>query len=73
MDGTPEVLALVKDPKAPAAAVAAQQPSVIGRTAVLNVARYLAGDTNLPSQTFIPAIIANKVNAGDVQKQLGQV
>jgi len=72
VDGTPEVLALVKDPKAPAGAVAAQQPSVIGRTAVLNVARYFAGQTNLPSQTFIPAIIANKANAAEVQRQLGQ-
>ena len=72
VDGTPEVLALVKDPDAPAAAVAAQQPSVIGRTAVINAARYLAGERNLPSQTFVPAIIANKANAGDVQKQLGQ-
>ncbi|MEL6064483.1 MULTISPECIES: sugar ABC transporter substrate-binding protein [unclassified Methylobacterium] len=72
VDGTPEVLALVKDPKAPAGAVAAQQPSVIGRTAVLNVARYFAGETNLPSQTFVPAIIANKANAGEVQRQLGQ-
>ncbi|TSJ60216.1 sugar ABC transporter substrate-binding protein [Starkeya sp. 3C] len=73
VDGTPEVLALVKDPKAPAGAVAAQQPSLIGRTAVLNVARYLNGDTSLPSQTFLPAIVANKKNAADVQKQLGQV
>ena len=72
VDGTPEVLALVKDPKAPAGAVAAQQPSVIGRTAVLNVARYFAGETNLPSQTFVPAIIANKANAAEVQRQLGQ-
>ena len=72
VDGTPEVLALVKDPNAPAGAVAAQQPSVIGRTAVLNLARYLGGDTTLPSQTFLPAIIANKKNAADVQKQLGQ-
>ncbi|MBP0583020.1 sugar ABC transporter substrate-binding protein [Labrys sp. LIt4] len=72
VDGTPEVLALVKDPKAPAGAVAAQQPSVIGRQAVLNLARYLNGDTTLPSQTFLPAVIANKKNAAEVQKQLGQ-
>lgn len=72
VDGTPEVLALVKDPNAPAGAVAAQQPALIGRTAVLNLARYLNGDKNLPSQTFLPAIIANKKNAADVQKQLGQ-
>ncbi|MDZ5452333.1 sugar ABC transporter substrate-binding protein [Labrys sp. ZIDIC5] len=72
VDGTPEVLALVKDPKAPAGAVAAQQPSVIGRQAVMNLARYLNGDTTLPSQTFLPAVIANKKNAAEVQKQLGQ-
>ena len=72
VDGTPEVLALVKDPNSPAAAVAAQQPSEIGRAAVLNLARYLNGDTGLPSQTFLPAIIANKANAAAVQKQLGQ-
>jgi ribose transport system substrate-binding protein len=72
VDGTPEVLALVGDPKAPAGAVAAQQPSVIGRQAVLNLARYLNGDTKLPSQTFLPAVIANKKNAAEVQKQLGQ-
>ncbi|MDQ0469435.1 sugar ABC transporter substrate-binding protein [Labrys wisconsinensis] len=72
VDGSPEVLALVKDPKAPAGAVAAQQPALIGRTAVLNLARYLAGDTSLPSQTFLPAIIATKKNAAEVQKQLGQ-
>lgn len=72
VDGTPEVLALVRDPKAPAGAVAAQQPSVIGRQAVLNLARYLNGDTTLPSQTFLPAVIANKKNAAEVQKQLGQ-
>ncbi|SFL39494.1 sugar ABC transporter substrate-binding protein [Methylobacterium pseudosasicola] len=72
VDGTPEVLALVKDPNAPAGAVAAQQPAAIGRTAVLNVARYLNGDRSLPSQTFLPAIIANKANAAEVQRQLGQ-
>ncbi|MCJ2141804.1 sugar ABC transporter substrate-binding protein [Methylobacterium sp. E-066] len=72
VDGTPEVLALVKDPNAPAGAVAAQQPAAIGRTAVLNVARYLTGDRSLPSQTFLPAIIANKANAAEVQRQLGQ-
>ncbi len=45
---------------------------MIGRTAVFNVARYFAGQTNLPSQTFVPAIVANKANAAEVQRQLGQ-
>ncbi|SNB79676.1 monosaccharide ABC transporter substrate-binding protein, CUT2 family [Arboricoccus pini] len=71
VDGTPEVLSLVKDPKAPAGAVAVQQPSLIGTAAVQNVARYLAGQT-LPSQTFLPAVIANKKNAAEVQRQVGQ-
>lgn len=73
VDGTPEVLALVKDPNSPAAAVAAQQPGLIGKTAVQNVARFLAGDKDLPAETFVPAILANKKNAGEVQKLLGQV
>lgn len=73
VDGSPEVVELVKDPASPAAAVAAQQPAVIGKTAVQNVARYLAGDKTLPPETFVPAILATKENAGEVQKQLGQV
>jgi ribose transport system substrate-binding protein len=72
VDGSPDVLELVKDPNSPAAAVAAQQPAVIGKTAVDNVARYFAGDKTLPKETYIPAILANKKNAADVQKTLGQ-
>jgi len=72
VDGSPEVIELVKDPKSPAAAVAAQQPALIGKTAVQNVARYLAGDKSLPPETFIPSILATKQNAADVQKRLGQ-
>jgi ribose transport system substrate-binding protein len=73
VDGSPEVVELVKDPASPASAVAAQQPALIGKTAVRNVARYLSGDKSLPPETFIPAILATKENAAEVQKQLGQV
>ncbi|MCX5570420.1 sugar ABC transporter substrate-binding protein, partial [Kaistia nematophila] len=72
VDGTPEYLALVADPAAPAGAVAVQQPELIGRTAVQNVARYLAGQ-KVPGTSFVPAILANKQNAQDVQKLVGQV
>ena len=34
------------------------------------VARHLAGDT-LPRETYVPALLANKVNVGDVSKKLG--
>jgi ribose transport system substrate-binding protein len=72
VDGSPEVLALVKDPNAPAAGNVAQQPSLIGKTAAQNVARYLAGDKSLPAETFVPVILANKRNVAEVQKELGQ-
>jgi len=72
VDGSPDVVELVKDPKSPAAAVAAQQPSLIGKLAVQNVARYLAGDHELPPTTFVPAFIVTKENAAEAQKQLGQ-
>jgi len=71
VDGTPEYLALVADPAAPAGAVAVQQPELIGRTAVWNVARYLAGQ-KVPGTSFVPAILANKQNAREVQKLVGQ-
>jgi ribose transport system substrate-binding protein len=73
VDGSPDVLELVKDPSSPAAAVAAQQPALIGKTAVDNVARYFAGDKTLPKETYISSILANKKNAAEVQKALGQV
>ncbi|WP_216654804.1 sugar ABC transporter substrate-binding protein [Pseudogemmobacter hezensis] len=72
VDGTPEYVALVADPNAPAGAVAVQQPDLIGRTAVRNLARYFAGET-LPSTSFVPAILANRQNATEVQKQVGQI
>jgi ribose transport system substrate-binding protein len=73
VDGTPEVVELVKDPKSPAAAVAAQQPSLIGKTAVQNVARYFAGDKTLPQATYISSLLVTKENAAEAQKTLGQI
>lgn len=70
VDGSPEVLQLVADPNSPAAADVAQQPAELGRTAIRNVARYLAGET-LPRETYVPALIANKGNVGEVSKKLG--
>ncbi|PYE26422.1 monosaccharide ABC transporter substrate-binding protein (CUT2 family) [Rhizobium sp. PP-CC-3A-592] len=70
VDGSPEVLQLVADPASPAAADVAQQPAELGRTAIRNVARLLAGET-LPRETYVPALLANKANVNDVTKKLG--
>jgi ribose transport system substrate-binding protein len=70
VDGSPEVLQLVADPNSPAAADAAQQPAEIGRTAVRNAARLLAGQT-VPRETYVPALLANKANVADITKKLG--
>ncbi|PLR31449.1 sugar ABC transporter substrate-binding protein [Chimaeribacter californicus] len=72
VDGSPDVVSLVKDPQSSAAAVVAQQPYLIGKTAVQNAARYLAGERNLPPATYVPALVVTKENAADVQKTLGQ-
>jgi len=72
VDGSPDVVSLVKDPKSSAAAVVAQQPYLIGKTAVQNAARYLAGDRNLPPATYVPSLVVTKENAAEVQKTLGQ-
>ncbi|AOJ71619.1 MULTISPECIES: sugar ABC transporter substrate-binding protein [Burkholderia] len=72
VDGSPEAVALVKNPKSSAAAVVAQQPALIGRTAVRNVARYLAGDRSLPAYTFVPSVLVTKDNAGGAPRTLGQ-
>lgn len=50
----------------------AQQPYLIGKTAVDNVARYLAGDHTLPLATYVPSILVSKDNAAEAQKTLGQ-
>ena len=70
VDGSPEVLQLIADPNSPAGADAAQQPAEIGRTAIQNVAKLLAGET-LPRETYVPALLANKQNVGEVTKKLG--
>lgn len=66
IDGSPEFIAMVQDPNSPAAAVMAQQPEEIGRTAVRNVAKYLNGDRSLPPFTFLPAVLVTKANAAEV-------
>ncbi|SEI19018.1 monosaccharide ABC transporter substrate-binding protein, CUT2 family [Rhizobium tibeticum] len=70
VDGSPEVLQLVADPNSPAGADAAQQPAEIGRVAVRRVARLLAGQS-LPRETYVPALLANKDNVGEIIKKLG--
>lgn len=70
VDGSPEVLQLVADPNSPAAADVAQQPAELGRAAIQNVARYLAGQT-VPRETYVPALLANKENVAEVSKKLG--
>ncbi|MBB5575515.1 MULTISPECIES: sugar ABC transporter substrate-binding protein [Rhizobium] len=70
VDGSPEVLQLVADPNSPAGADAAQQPAEIGRVAIRNVAKLLRGDT-LPRETYVPALLANKKNVGEIIKKLG--
>ena len=70
VDGSPEVLQLVADPNSPAAADVAQQPAELGRVAIQNVARHLAGET-LPRETYVPALLANKQNVGEISKKLG--
>jgi ribose transport system substrate-binding protein len=67
IDGSPEVIKMVMDPKSSAAAVAAQQPYEIGKTAVDNVAKYLAGQT-VPPFTFVPAVLINKENGAETGK-----
>ena len=72
VDGSPEAVRLLLDPKSPAAAIVAQQPALIGKTAIDNVARYLAGDRHLPPQTFIDSRLVTKANAAALQRELGQ-
>jgi ribose transport system substrate-binding protein len=72
VDGSPDFVALVKNPQSSAAAVVAQQPYLIGKTAVDNVARYLAGERSLPPATYVPSILVSKDNAAEAQKTLGQ-
>jgi ribose transport system substrate-binding protein len=65
IDGSPDVVKMVADPKSAAGAVMAQQPSEIGKAAADNVARYLNGDKNLAPFTFVPAVLITKENAAE--------
>lgn len=64
VDGSPDFVAMVANPESAGGAVAAQQPYEIGRTAVQNVARYLAGET-VPPFTFVPSVMITKENAAE--------
>ncbi|TBU98630.1 sugar ABC transporter substrate-binding protein [Stutzerimonas kirkiae] len=67
VDGTPEVLDLLRREDSPVGAVVAQQPALIGRTAVRNVARYLAGEHDLPRETHVATLLTTADNLNDVQ------
>jgi len=71
VDGTPEVLNLISQANSPIGAVVAQQPALIGKTAVQNVARYLAGKRDLPKETYVATLLTTKSNLGEVQKLRG--
>jgi ribose transport system substrate-binding protein len=71
VDGTPEVLNLIAQDSSPIGAVVAQQPALIGRTAVQNVARYLAGQRDLPKETQVATLLTTRSNLGEVQKLRG--
>ncbi|MDU4055390.1 MAG: sugar ABC transporter substrate-binding protein [Pseudomonas oryzihabitans] len=66
VDGTPEVLELLKRADSPVGAVVAQQPALMGRTAVQNVARYLAGARDLPRETHVATLLTTPGNLSQV-------
>ena len=72
VDGSPDIVSLVKDLNQPAGAVVAQQPYLIGKSSVDNVARYLAGNHDLPKATFVSSLLVTKDNAAEAQSALGQ-
>lgn len=71
VDGTPEVLELLAPDNSPIGAVVAQQPDLIGRTAVRNVARYLAGQRDLPKETHVAALLTTRDNLAQVKHLRG--
>ncbi|MBK4992296.1 sugar ABC transporter substrate-binding protein [Pseudomonas sp. S37] len=71
VDGTPEVLDLLRRDGSPVGAVVAQQPALIGKTAVQNVARYLAGQKNLPKETHVATLLTTQSNLDQVQQLRG--
>lgn len=71
VDGTPEVLDLLKREHSPIGAVVAQQPALIGKTAVQNVARYLAGQRDLPKETQVATLLTTAANLPEVLQLRG--
>ncbi|MEE5120394.1 sugar ABC transporter substrate-binding protein [Pseudomonas alliivorans] len=71
VDGTPEVLELLGCSDSPIGAVVAQQPVLIGKTAVQNVARYLAGQRDLPKETQVPTLLTTAGNLPEVRQLRG--
>lgn len=71
VDGTPEVLELLRRDPSPVGAVVAQQPALIGKIAVQNVARYLAGRRDLPAETHVPTLLTTRANLAEVQRLRG--
>ena len=67
VDGSPDFVAMVADPKSQAGAVEAQQPYEIGKTAANNVAAYLSGK-KVPPFTMVPAVLIDKANAAETAK-----
>ncbi len=67
VDGSPDYVEMVADPKSPAGTVAAQQPYKIGVQAARNVAAYLNGKP-VPPFTFVPAVLLNKENVSTIGK-----
>ncbi|MEE4691121.1 sugar ABC transporter substrate-binding protein [Pseudomonas alliivorans] len=71
VDGTPELLELLGRSDSPIGAVVAQQPVLIGKTAVQNVARYLAGQRDLPKETQVPTLLTTAGNLPEVRQLRG--
>ncbi|TFZ33011.1 hypothetical protein EWW49_34325, partial [Pseudomonas syringae] len=71
VDGTPEVRELMRRDDSPLGAVVAQQPALIGTTAVQNVARYLAGQHDLPKEAQVPTLRTPAANLPDGPKLRG--
>ena len=71
VDGTPEVLELLGRSDSAIGAVVAQQPVLIGKTAVQNVARYLAGQRELPRETQVPTLLTTAGNLPEVRQLRG--
>lgn len=59
VDGSPEYVEMVLNPKSQAGAVVAQQAYEIGKQAAQNVATYLNGGS-VPPFTMVPAVLINK-------------